>query len=106
MDTLYYIGLDINKKVIAYCIKTIDSRLVGQGMIEANRRALDEWDHGLPGPWSGAMEATIFTGWIYDHLTQYAVELKVAHPEMLKELQQPRRKTPAPMLQESPICCG
>jgi hypothetical protein len=32
---------DINKKVIAYCIKAIDGRLVRQGVIEASRKALD-----------------------------------------------------------------
>lgn len=92
MKTLYYIGLDIHKKVIAYCIKAIDGRLVGEGMIEASRRAVDEWVNGLPRPWIGAMEATIFTGWIYDHLAQYAVELKVAHPEMLKAITAAKKK--------------
>ncbi len=92
MNILYYIGLDIHKKVIAYCIKGIDGRIVGEGTIEANRRAVDEWVHGLPGPWIGAMEATIFTGWIYDHLVQHAVELKVAHPEMLKAITAAKKK--------------
>jgi transposase len=78
--------------VIAYCIKAIDGRLIGEGMIEASRRAVDEWVDGLPGPWIGAMEATIFTGWIYDHLAQYAVELKVAHPEMLKAITAAKKK--------------
>jgi hypothetical protein len=27
-----------------------------------------------------AMEATIFTGWIYDHLLPHAEKVKVAHP--------------------------
>ena len=27
----------------------------------------------LPEPWTAAMEATIFTGWIYDHLKPHAV---------------------------------
>ena len=62
MRTLYYIGLDIHKKVIAYCIKTYDGRLVGEGSIEASCKALDEWLSEIPGPWIGAMEATIFTG--------------------------------------------
>lgn len=92
MKTLYYIGLDIHKKVIAYCIKTIDGRLVRQGVIEASRKALDEWMKALPGPWMGAMEATIFTGWIYDYLLQHAVELKVAHPEMLKAITAAKKK--------------
>jgi len=28
------------------------------------------------------MEATMFTGWIYDHLRPHAAALKVAHPLM------------------------
>jgi hypothetical protein len=28
------------------------------------------------------MEATIFTGWIYDHLLPHAAQIKSAHPLM------------------------
>jgi transposase len=38
------------------------------------------------------MEATIFTGWVYDFLKPHAVELKVAHPEMLKAITAAKRK--------------
>jgi transposase len=31
----------------------------------------------LPQPWTVAMEATIFTGWIYDHLLPHADGVKV-----------------------------
>ncbi len=30
------------------------------------------------------MEATMFSGWICDHLKPHAAELKVAHPLMLR----------------------
>jgi len=40
----------------------------------------------------GAMEATLFTGWIYDFLKPHAVELKVAHPEMLKAITAAKKK--------------
>jgi transposase len=40
----------------------------------------------LPQPWTAAMEATVFTGWIYDHLQPHAAELKVAHPLMLRAI--------------------
>ncbi len=92
MTTLYYIGLDIHKKVIAYCIKALDGRLVDAGMISAHRNSLDRWVHGLPGPWVGALEATIFSGWIYDYLSPHAVTLKVAHPEMLKAITAAKKK--------------
>lgn len=92
MKTVYYIGLDIHKKVIAYCIKALDGRLIEQGKIDTDRKSVLEWVNGLPGPWIGAMEATIFTGWIYDFLTPYAVDLKVAHPEMLKAITAAKKK--------------
>jgi transposase len=38
------------------------------------------------------MEATMFTGWIYDFLKPYAVELKVAHPAMLKAITAAKKK--------------
>jgi transposase len=47
----------------------------------------------IPGSWVGAMEATMFTGWIYDFLKPYAVELKVAHPAMLKAITAAKKKS-------------
>jgi len=92
MNGFYYIGLDIHKRTIAYCIKAIDGQLVDQGKIAADRQSLEEWAKGLPGPWIGAMEATIFTGWVYDFLKPHAVGLKVAHPAMLKAITVAKKK--------------
>jgi transposase len=39
-----------------------------------------------------AMEAAIFTGWIYDHLLPYAEKVKVAHPLMLWAIAAAMRK--------------
>lgn len=92
MSICYYIGLDIHKKTISYCVKKIDGTMVGQGKITADRKSLSKWMEGLPGPWCGAMEATIFTGWVYDYLKPHAVDLKVAHPEMLKAITAAKKK--------------
>ena len=92
MNRWYFIGLDLHKKMIAYCIKTIDGRLIEQGMVASDRTSLKTWAKGLPGPWIGAMEATMFTGWVYDFLAPYAVELKVAHPEMLRAITAAKKK--------------
>src|SRR6266536_4266749 len=59
----------------------------------ATRWELDIWMRALPQPWTVAMEATIFTGWIYDHLKPHAAEVKVAHPLMLRRSPRPRRRT-------------
>jgi transposase len=39
-----------------------------------------------------AMEATIFTGWIYDHLLPHAEALKVAHPLKLRAIAAAKKK--------------
>ena len=38
------------------------------------------------------MEATMFTGWIYDHLKPHATALKVAHPLMLRAIAAAKKK--------------
>ncbi len=92
MGACYFIGLDIHKKMIAYFVKAADGRLVAQGMVGADLESLAQWAESLPGPWVGAMEATIFTGWVYDFLAPYAIDLKVAHPEMLKAITAAKKK--------------
>src|ERR1019366_3620755 len=67
---MYYIGLDIHKKTISYCTKRVD------GAVHAE----------------DTMEATIFTGWIYDHLKPHAAVLKVAHPAMLRAIAAAKKK--------------
>src|SRR5512147_1793033 len=65
---MYYIGLDVHKKTISYCVKDASGQIHRQGTIGATRNELDWWVKTLPQPWTVAMEATMFTGWIYDHL--------------------------------------
>ena len=38
------------------------------------------------------MEATIFTGWIYDYLLPHAAQVKVAHPLMLRAIAASKKK--------------
>jgi transposase len=46
----------------------------------------------LPRPWTAAVEVTVFTGWIYDHLRPHAAGLKVAHPLMLRAIAAAKKK--------------
>jgi transposase len=92
MEELYYIGLDLHKKIIAYCIKTGNGVTTRRGTVAATRPALLEWVERLPQPWVAAMEATLFTGWVYDFLKPYAKQLFVAHPEMLKAITAAKKK--------------
>jgi transposase len=92
MSSIYYVGLDVHKKVIAFCVKTSGGKVIQQGMVKADRKALKLWLAGLPKAWVGGMEATLFTGWIYDFLKPHARELKVAHPEMVKAITAAKKK--------------
>ena len=55
--SMYYIGLDVHKKTISYCIKDASGRVYGQGTIGARRGELDIWMKTLPQPWTVALEA-------------------------------------------------
>src|SRR6202030_3262681 len=92
MQTMYYIGLDVHKKKISYCVKDGSGHIHAEGAIPAARSDLDRWMKTLPAPWTAAMEATIFTGWIYDHLKPHAAALKVAHPLMLRAIAAANKK--------------
>jgi len=89
---MYYIGLDVHKKKISYCVKDGVGKVHAEGWIPATRFDLDGWMKTLPQPWSAAMEATMFSGWIYDHLKPHAAELKVAHPLMLRAIAAAKKK--------------
>ncbi len=89
---MYYIGLDVHKKTISYCVKEAGGRIEQQGTISATRTELDSWMKTLPRPWTVAMEATIFTGWVYDHLLPHAAQVKVAHPVMLRAIAASKKK--------------
>jgi transposase len=86
MNDLHYIGFDVHKKSIQYCVKLADGRLVREGRIAATHSAVAEWLATQHTPWKGALEATMFSAWIYDQLLPHAVELHVAHSAMLKAL--------------------
>src|SRR6266550_4117755 len=92
MTTMNYIGLDVHKKTISYCVKDVSDRIQQEGKIGSTRRELDCWMKTLPQPWTVAMEATIFSGWIYDHLLPHATQIKVAHPLMLRAIAAAKKK--------------
>src|SRR3974377_934979 len=92
MEPMYYIGLDVHKRKIGDCVKDASGQLHSEGSLPAARFDLDCWMKTLPQPWSAALEATMFSGWIYDYLKPYATELKVAHPLMLRAIAAAKNK--------------
>ena len=63
-EIMYYIGLDVHKRTISYCVKDAAGHVHQEGKIRSTRCELDAWIKTLPQPRMIAMEATIFTGWI------------------------------------------
>jgi transposase len=94
MEPMYYIGLDVHQRKISYCVKDGSGKVFAEGSLSATRLDLDLWMKTLPQPWTAAMEATMFTGWIYDHLKPHAAAVKVAHPLMLRAIAAAKKERP------------
>jgi transposase len=92
MNVNHYIGFDVHKKTINYCVKMADGQIVEEGKLRATHDALRQWAGRRREPWRGAMEATLFSGWIYDTLKPFAAELQIGHPAMMKAIGASKKK--------------
>ena len=92
MNVNHYIGFDVHKKTINYCVKMADGQIVEEGRLRATHDALRQWARRRQEPWRGAMEATLFSGWIYDTLKPFAAELQMGHPAMMKAIGASKKK--------------
>ena len=90
----YYVGLDVHRQSVSYCIKRPEGTIVREGKVLAQRQALMEWAQSLgDAPWCSGLEATICSHWIYHLLRPNAAQLKMAHPARLKAITAAKRKT-------------
>jgi hemoglobin-like flavoprotein len=80
MSINHYIGFDVHKKSISYCVKAPDGKIIEEGKLRAMRQVLREWAQKRTEAWHGAMEATLFSGWIYDALKPFAAEFRWGTP--------------------------
>lgn len=92
MSVTHYIGLDVHKKSISYCVKHSDGEIVEEGKLAATPQALRQWAEQRSEPWQAALEATLFSGWIYDTLQPYASQLQMGHPAMMKAIAASKKK--------------
>ena len=53
MTSMNFIGLDIHKKTISYCVKDISGKVQSEGKIPATRQGLREWVGTLAKPLDG-----------------------------------------------------
>ena len=73
-------------------MKDAAGHLHQEAKVASTRRDLDGWVRTLRQPRMIAMESTIFTGWICDHLLPHAEKGKFAHPLMLWAIAAAKRK--------------
>src|SRR5437868_9292001 len=93
MNTTHYIGFDVHKKTISFCVKTAAGEIVEEGRLLAQREVSRQWASARPQPWRGAMEATLFSAWIYDTLKPYGEQLEMAHPAKMKAISAGKKKS-------------
>jgi transposase len=93
MNVNHYIGFDVHKKSISFCVKQADGRIVEEGKISATHEALRSWASRRQEPWHGAREATLFSGWIYDTLKPFACDLQMGHPALMKAIGASKKKS-------------
>jgi hypothetical protein len=43
MEPMYYIGLDVHKRKISYCVKDSSGKVFAEGLLSATRLDLDLW---------------------------------------------------------------
>ena len=92
MTVTHYIGFDVHKKSVSYCVKDAAGTIAEEGKLRATHEALRQWAGKRTEPWHGAMEATLFSGWIYDTLKPFAAELQMGHPAMMKAIGASKKK--------------
>jgi transposase len=91
----HFIGLDVHKKTVAFCEMRADGQMIASGTFKTTRTAIAQWAAQRTQPWIGAMEATLFTGYLYDMLTPHAVEIQVGHPARIKAISTAKHKNDA-----------
>lgn len=89
----HFVGLDVHKQTIAYCIKEANGNIVGEGSIRAIRRELEQWLRKLPKACVLGMETTMFSHWMYYHLTKLGAEVRMGHAARMKAICAGKKKS-------------
>jgi len=91
----HFIGLDVHKKSVAFCEMRADGKRIDSGTFSTRQTAIAQWAAQRTQPWIGGMEATLFSGYLYDMLTPHAVEIQVGHPARIKAISTAKHKNDA-----------
>lgn len=91
----HFVGLDVHKQVIAFCIKSADGTIEEEGKIKSTRAELDGWMKRMPRPesWVAGMETTMFSHWIYHHLQGGGAHVLMGHAARMKAIAAGKNKS-------------
>ncbi len=91
----HFVGLDVHKQVIAFCVKTADGTIDNEGKIKTSRLELDAWVERMPRPetWVAGMETTMFSHWIYHHLQSRGANVRMGHAARMKAISAGKKKS-------------
>lgn len=88
----YFVGLDVHRQTISYCVKKADGGIEREGRLESKREALEQLGKQMGPEYLVGLEATICSHWIYNFLKPYAGAVWMGQPAKLKALQASKRK--------------
>lgn len=91
----HFVGLDVHKQVIAFCVKTAEGRIEKEGTVTSTRLHLDGWMEQMPKPesWVAGMETTMFSHWIFHHLKSLGANVEMGHAARMKAISAGKKKS-------------
>ena len=95
MDSMYYIGLDVHKKTISYCVKDAGGQIhdEGNGGMHTHGCEIGHLDaDAAAAPDGGDGGDDLHRARFDDHLLPHAAGVKVAHPVMLRAIALAKKK--------------
>ena len=104
----HFVGLDVHKQVIAFCVKSADGTIRDEGKIKSTRLELDGWMGRMPSAetWVAGMETTMFSHWICHHLKSLGANVLMGHAARMKAISAGKRRATRSMRERSRICCA
>jgi len=93
MNAIHYIGFDVHKKTVSFCVKTVAGLIVEEGTLEAERTVLRRWAASSETSLAWRDGSDVFSAWIYDTLKPYAQQLSMGHPAKMKAITAGKNKS-------------
>src|SRR5215469_13906755 len=92
MTATHYIGFDVHKKSVSYCVKDAAGTIAEDGKLRATREVCGSGLESAPNRGTGRWKPLCSAGWIYDTLKPFAAELQMGHPAMIKAIGASKKK--------------